>query len=365
MTRSLRATRAWICVTMGALVVLGSAACGGERVSDSSDYCAVFPDSIGLYAGNPVTQMGFQIGTIRKITASATSVQVDFSATDTRPLPGDVKAVVRSTSILADRALELVGNYRSGPKLQSGTCIPLDRSFSPKSLSEVIDSADTFLNGITPENSTNVQDALSQVAQAAKDNGAAVNQILSASSRLLDSPDQAISDLKSIVDNTSLLTETLVASRAPMKQILNDAVVTTPDANDATVGSTRLLVPLPPLILAVNDLETHAGDEISLTLDAVADVLRANSPHTLGWISVLGGILKPLPWWINTAANHFNNKGFDLFYRPPMYRIRTPNGAVVCNIMNASNPGSCANIAGQPYGVDINLLQYVFMEASR
>ncbi|MDT5194515.1 MAG: phospholipid/cholesterol/gamma-HCH transport system substrate-binding protein, partial [Mycobacterium sp.] len=36
-----------------------------------------------------------------------------------------------------------------------------------------------------------------------------------------------------------------------------------------------------------------------------------------------------------------------------------------CNVMNFSMPGSCANVAGQPYGVDINLLQYVFLNASQ
>ena len=56
--------------------------------------------------------------------------------------------MTRSTSILADRALELVGNYESGPKLTPGECIPLARSVTPKSLSEVIGSATNFVNSI-------------------------------------------------------------------------------------------------------------------------------------------------------------------------------------------------------------------------
>jgi phospholipid/cholesterol/gamma-HCH transport system substrate-binding protein len=346
-------------------IVIGSTSCGGASSPHATGYCAILPDSIGLYVGNPVTQMGYPIGTVNKITPSATSVQVDFSVTGTRPLPQDVKAVIRSTSILADRALELVGNYETGPELTPGGCVPLSRSVTPKSLSEVIGSANTFVSGINPQNSTNIGNVLTQLDQAAHNNGAGVNQILTTSSRLLDNPDKAVSDMGSIIGNLSTLTTTLVQMRDPMKEILKDSTTTTPYIHDVMDGAANLAEPLPPLIDMVSDLEIHAGDELQLTLDAVSDVLRINTPHTLGWLSGLGGILKSLPWWINTAANHFNNKQFDLFYRPPLYRIRTPDGVAACNIMNFSTPGSCANVAGQPYAVDINLLQYVFIKASQ
>jgi phospholipid/cholesterol/gamma-HCH transport system substrate-binding protein len=342
-------------------VVTGGTACGGATGTHSSTYCAILPDSIGLYVGNPVTQMGYKIGTVSKISPSATSVQVDFSVVDTRPLPNDVKAVIRSVSILADRALELVGNYESGPKLAPGQCVPLGRSVTPRSLSEVIGSANTFVNGINPQNSSNIGDVVSQLDQALHNNGAGVNQILTTSSRLLDNPDAAISDLGSIVGNLATLTRMLVDVRDPMKEILNDSPITTPYLKDTLGGSQNFIDPLVLLIPSVSDLEIHAGSAVQLTLDAVSDVLRIWTPHARG----LASLLDPLPWWINTVANHFNNREFPLFYRPPLYRIRAPNGAAVCNIMNFSMPGSCANVAGQPYAVDINLLQYVFMNASR
>ena len=111
----------------------------------------------------------------------------------------------------------------------------------------------------------------------------------------------------------------------------------------------------------VSDLEIHAGDELQLTLDTVSDAMRVFTPHARG----LASLLDPVPRWINTIDNHFNNRRFTLFYRPPLYRIRTPDGVAMCNVMNFSMPGSCANVAGQPYAVDMNLLQYVFMNASK
>jgi hypothetical protein len=75
--------------------------------------------------------------------------------------------------------------------------------------------------------------------------------------------------------------------------------------------------------------------------------------------------MNPVPWWLNTLANHVNNRQFSLRYRPPLYRIRTPDGLVLCGIMNAQVPGSCADIAGTPYAVDVALLQYALTEATR
>jgi phospholipid/cholesterol/gamma-HCH transport system substrate-binding protein len=257
--------------------------------------------------------------------------------------------------------LELVGNYEAGPKLGPGGCVPLSRSVTPKSLSEITGAANVFVNGISPQNSTNIGDALSQLDHAAQGNGAGVNQLLTTSSRLLDSPDKAISDLASTVGNLGTLTRTLVDLRDPMKQILNDSLTTLPDLKDAIYGASNLSAPLLPITIMVSDLEIHAGDEIQLTLDAVSDQIRIMTPHIRGLASMLGGA----PFVINTFINHFNKGGMNLFYRPPLYRIRTPDGVAMCNIMNFSTPGSCANVAGQPYAVDINLLQYVFMNASK
>jgi ABC-type transporter Mla subunit MlaD len=319
------------------------------------------PDSVGLYVGNPVTQMGYRIGEVTKISDRTTEVRVEFSVGDNDPLPADVKAVTRSTSILADRALELVGNYESGPRLTPGQCIPLDRSVTPKSLSEVIGSATNFVNSINPEDSKNVAGTVNGLAQSLHDNGAGVNQLLSTSSALLDSPDEAVADMASIVGNLSDLTTTLTELRGPMKQILLDAVQTTPNVNSAFDGGARFTDVFPELVTLVADLEKNMGDETQLTLDSVSMALRKISPHA----NALADLFNPVPWWINTAANHFNKQQFTIAWRPPMYRIPTHDGLAQCGFMNTTMPGSCADVAGQPYAVDVALLQYVLMQANR
>lgn len=359
-----RVVSGWIIFAL--VVAVCATSCGGaqaeSRSGQSAQFCAIMSDSVGLYVGNPVTQMGYRIGTVDSITPSDTSVEVRFSVTQSRPIPRDVKAVTRSTSILADRSLELVGNYDSGPRLVTGQCIPRSRTFTPLSISQVIGSATDFVNGINPNGSTNIQDALRGVDEAVDGNGAALNKLLTTSSSLLDSPDQAIANIGSIVRNVVQLTAMLKESRPPLKQILLDMPDTTPDVVNALRGTAGLVNNLGELVFIVSDLEQVLGDDIQLVLDTVGDALRHLSPHYKG----IANFLNPIPRFINTLSYYVNNHQFDLIaWSPPIFRIRTPDGLALCGEMNASMPGSCADVNGQPYAVDIALLQYVLTEAQR
>ena len=350
-------------VALAAVTLAVGGSCTSRPEGQRAEYCAIMPDSVGLYVGNPVTQMGYQIGKVNSITPSALDVRVDFTVTGHRPLPRDVRAIIRSTSILADRSLEVVGNYESGPQLPAGGCIPLSRSSTPKSLSEVIGSTTNFINAINPSGSTNIGDVVRGLDQAIHNNGAHINQLLTTSSAVLDSPDHAISDISSIITNLTHLTSIIKDLRGPLKEILYDAVETTPDVDAGFEGGRRLSDGTLWAVGLVDDLENNLGQETQFTLDDSGFALRKLSAHA----PRLSNLLNPVPWWINTLANYFNPRAglHTIRYRPPLYRIRTPNGVALCNIMNASTPGSCANVQGQPYAVDVALLQYVLSQAAK
>jgi virulence factor Mce-like protein len=306
--------------------------------------------------------MGYKIGTVDSITSGDSDVEVRFDISERRPIPRDVRAVIRSTSILADRSLELVGNYSSGPQLVAGQCIPRSHSSTPLSISQVIGSATNFVNGINPNGSTNIKDALRGFDAAVQGNGADLNRLLTMSSSLLDNPDQAISDIGSIVRNIAQLTNMLKASRPPLKEILQDMTETTPYLMDVARGGSDLIDSLEGLVFLIRDLEVNLGDDIQLGLDTFGDLLRHLSPHYKG----VANLLNPVPRFINTLSYYINNHQFDLIaWSPPLFRIRTPDGLALCGAMNASMPGSCADVNGQPHAVDIALLQYVLTEAQR
>lgn len=359
-----------VLATFGAAAITVAPSCSKPGSMENAGYCAILPDSIGLYAGNPVTQMGYPIGKVTSIVAGSTQVRVDFSVTRRRPLPRNVKAVIRSPSILADRSLELVGNYSGGAQLEAGNCIPLNHSFTAKTISEVVGSAYTFLNSINPDGSTNIGDTVRGIDRLTHGNGGSVNELLTRSSGLVDSPDQAISDIGSIIRNTAELTTVLKELMPQLKEIMLDSRTTMPDLAVALLGVTGLAGPgggvgtLGPVSELVAVLQTRLGDETQQMLDTISATLRKLAPHA----NAMSDLFVPVPWWINTIANHFNRRDFHTFnlaYRPPLYRVRTHDGLALCGMMNASMPGSCADVNGQPFAVDVALLQYVLTQAAK
>jgi virulence factor Mce-like protein len=358
-----RRFRRIVVVAVTAVVVVSTVgSCGSSPNGASADYCAIMPDAVGLYTGNPVTQMGYPIGKVKSVTPGNSDVRVHFTVTQPRRLPADVKAVIRSTSLLADRSLELVGNPGSAPQLAPGGCIPLDRSFTPKSLSQVVGSTAKLLNSISPEGSTNVAAAVRGLDQALHGTGPRFNQLMTNTAAVLDSPDQAISSMASVIVNLGQLTTFVRELSGPIKQIMLDLQKTLPDIIRVVEPVGQQLFGTLYLFKMASDIEVTLGEPMQDTIDATAMALRKLAAHA----PRLANLLNPIPWWINTAANYFNAHAARqvIRYRPPMYRIRTPDGVGMCNIMNASAPGSCANVQGTPYAVDVALLQYVLTQAA-
>ena len=366
--------RSFIAVVVAVSSILGATSFANSPKSAANDYCAILSDSVGLYVGNHVTQMGYSIGEIRKLEPRDTDVKVVFSLHEGRPVPAGVRAVTRSPSILADRSLELVGNYTSGPKLKPAECIPLSHTSTPLSISKIIGSATDFVNAINPEGSTNIADGLRGIDAAMAGQGARANQLLTRSSRLLDNPDQAISEMGEITRNIAELTSMLQANRAPVKQIVTDMPVISPDLVKTVHGALEFDAPMAEIIRIVKDIEIELGPELQNALDETGEQMRIWSPHYKGLANMLNfvprmisGVNGEPPGAIaGGIAKHLNNHLFPvLTWRPPLFRIPTPNGLLACGRMNSSAPGSCADIGGRPYAVDVALLQYVLTEAQR
>lgn len=355
--RPLRATAALVATA----AALASGGCASSSKDQAVGYCAIMPDSVGLYVDNPVTQMGYTIGKIAAITPAAQSVRVDFIVNNGRVLPENVKAVTRSVSILADRSLALVGNYEAGPRLSAGGCIPLDRSMTPKSLSEAIGSSTAFINSINPAESNNVGEVVAGIDQALRNQGTSANKLLTTASTVLDSPDQAIGDLGSITTNLAQLSSTMAELEPMIKQVFIDTADSVAGEVDRTlVGTSMTFEGIPALTSMLGGIEKELGPQLQQLLDAVAVTIRKGTPRAPFYAS----LLNVAPRLINGLANLTNDHQFALHYRPPLYRLRTPDGVLQCNIMNASMPGSCANVQGTPFAVDVALLQYVLTQAA-
>lgn len=122
-------------LTVTALVVAGIVVTAFSLIPGGDDgpmtVTAQFEDTVGLYAGNPVSVLGMPVGKVTSIVPKANYVEVKLEIGKGVDLPADVQAVTVSTSILTDRHIELTPVYRTGPKLKNGDLLGLARTRTP------------------------------------------------------------------------------------------------------------------------------------------------------------------------------------------------------------------------------------------
>ena len=218
---SLAAVGGIVAVVAG--VGASSAATNIEGAKGGSGFCAVLTDAIGLYEGNPVTQMGYRVGVVDKITPQGSHVTVSFSLDAGRAYPADVQAVTRSKSLLADRSLELVGNYRSGPTLQKGKCISADRTYTPKSINEVAGSASDFLKGLSDNGGVDLQRALNGADRALAGTGAKAHSMFVNAAGAAGDPDGFTADIGASIRDMAPLTDDAVKNWKSIISIVKQA----------------------------------------------------------------------------------------------------------------------------------------------
>ncbi|GAC51842.1 MlaD family protein [Gordonia amicalis] len=248
-----------------------------DRGDGREGYCADLPDVIGLYVGNPITQMGHQIGEVTSVRGNGATVRVMFDLDGGRAYPADVKAVTRSKSLLADRSLELVGNYVGGPQLQPGRCITSDRSFTPKSISEISGSASDFIEALTDAGSPDVQDAVTGLDEALAGTSPDAANMYRHAAEAARNPDQVISDIGTTISNMAPLTDEALAQWNTIDALLSKAPVAAsqgaellskewvPDFNDG-VGW---------LVTVLWDIHINYGDTLWPTLKGpVRDIIE-------------------------------------------------------------------------------------------
>ncbi|MFG3621295.1 MlaD family protein [Nocardia abscessus] len=310
-----------------------AAACGIAYVSTSdtssgggSGFCAEMPDAVGLYTGNPVTQMGVKVGKVTSIVPKADHVEVTFSLDDGRRYPADVKAVTRSKSLLADRSVELVGNYKSGSQLASGKCIALGNSFTPKSISQITGSAADFIEAIAPEDGgQGLRRALAGMETALHGNGNDAQAMMRHAAAAMDSPDQLISDIGAAIMNMAPLSEEALQRWSAIRSILDQApAVVNAVTYDLLPGVIELCEGVGYTGKTLYDVQRRYGDQIwPFMHGSVTDVIHlaaTRSKDIAGLLSVIPSVTAVIRQQTRDA------NGMTVTYQQPI--VETGAGAV-------------------------------------
>lgn len=256
-------------------LTIGVTVANDTNSSSTKGFCAIMPDTIGLYPGNFVTRMGVRIGTVERTDPEGAGVRVTFSLDDDQSISGTAKAVTRSTSILADRSIELSGN-QSGPRLTPGHCIALSDTATPKSISEITAATAGLIDGVTRSGAGGTANGvLDNLARQLAGNGAAAGDAVATLSSAVADPDHATATLGQLLADTAPL---MAATRAHWDDV-ESALATAPPGINAVAlqvfpAITKIFDGLPGAMDLCLDLVERYGTLLWPGFDTVAAALH-------------------------------------------------------------------------------------------
>ncbi|HKY57362.1 MAG TPA: MCE family protein [Aeromicrobium sp.] len=228
---------------------------------------AHFPHSIGIFEGSDVTIMGVSVGRVQKVTPNGKSVTVEMTYSSDHKLPADVKAAIITPTLVADRFVQLVPAYSTGPALPDGGDIPLERSIVPVEMDEIYRSLNEITETLGPngvDQKGALGDVLKTTANALEGNGAIGNDAianLAAAARTLGDKSPELFDT---VESLASITDTLAEEAENVDRFLKDlGKVSTMLSGE----SDELRQALEAIARAVGVTESFVGDNRELLVE--------------------------------------------------------------------------------------------------
>jgi virulence factor Mce-like protein len=355
-----------ITVGVAAAAVVAAAAGAGYAVTGGgraalSGYCADMPDAIGLYVGNPVTQMGYQVGHVDQVQAAGDHVTVSFTLDGTRKFPADVRALTRSKSLLADRSVELFGNYSSGPELRPGRCIALSHSFTPRTISEITGSAADFIDAVAPnDDKAELESAITGLDDALRGQGEAAQALMTHAATALRSPDQLVGDIGSAIENMAPLTDQALRQWSSIVRIFDQMPATVPAVSQLAGPVGQVATAVGRLAAVLYDVQIRYGDQIwPLMYNGVAPLIHLAATRAKD----IQGLLATIPSIALVMRQQAGGAGgLSLAYRPPAVRIEPARAGPVCAALNGVRAGICSGAGPDARFADVSLPDLVLAE---
>ena len=193
--------------------------------SDRRTLTATFPSTISLYEGAKVKVLGVQVGEVTSIEVRGTAVEVEMEYDDDVALPADVHALIVPPSIVGDRFIQLAPAYETGPKLEDGARLGLDRTAVPLELDDVYRNLDEFTAALGPQGA-NKDGALSRLIRAGArnldGNGRLFNRAIRELSGALDTLAASSGDFSGTIDNLASLNHTLAGKDAEIRALVSN-----------------------------------------------------------------------------------------------------------------------------------------------
>lgn len=321
--------------------------------------CADFTDSVGLYEGNSVALMGLTVGRVTSIEARDSGVRVRMEIDRELALPADVGAVIIDGSIVADRRVEFDKPYSAGPKFPGSSCIPEQRTKTPRGVSDSFAAVDDLLDdamgsdGVLAElggtdDLAEVMDILDQNFSGRSDQIVALmKQVVAAQGN----PATIDAAIRRILDNSDTLLSEVKTEWPDVERVLrtvNDAGLAFTAFSEEFTGTLVSAVRFVPVLGRNVD---RFGDRILGLVDLITPWVRTLAPFA----TRLAQAVAQLPG-LATVTDHLfdpDSGALRIAWTPPTIPISATEATAVCKVLG--RPDGCAS----PRAAQSGLIQLI------
>ena len=255
----MRRLRALAAVAVALSFVAGSCSSGDDgRIRVAAE----FERAVGLYPGSPVRLQGIDVGEITEIRNERGIVEVDMRLEEGTKLPADTRALIVPLSLLGERYVQLGPTYESGPTLQNGDVIPVERTAVPAEIDELLEGFEDFLKDLDPKT---VSSVVTNLAEIVEGQGEQLNELLGNAAGTVEVLAAESDELTEITQSLATLTSTLESRTRTLTSLIKNYEVVV-----GTLADNRAL--LEPALVELN----RASKELASLLTAHRDPLKAD-----------------------------------------------------------------------------------------
>ncbi|MFD4429059.1 MlaD family protein [Nocardia sp. NPDC058497] len=290
-------------------------------------YCAVLPDTIGLYVGNHVTLRGMTVGEVTAIDPRGATVRVDFAVDERHPVPADAAAVTVSDTIVADRELAVLPGGDPARQRDENGCIT--RTLTPKSMTQTLDAvAGLARQTLGPESGTRdaLRRGLAALDSATAGTGPEINAGITDLAALLDSPDASIAHLGGIIESLAAISGSVADRWGDIRLMLTRLATVLDQVNNQLFSRTvEIIDGFQRVLPMLNEITSMFGDPIFRVLDASIPLVRLIRVN----VDTLRDIAVKVPV-LAAAARSVADPARGIDYAPPVVTVPPEITAQLC-----------------------------------
>jgi phospholipid/cholesterol/gamma-HCH transport system substrate-binding protein len=194
---------------IGVLAMVGGSAfallLSGGTFARTYHVTAFFADAAGIAPGDKVTVAGLPAGTVKGMRIDHGQVAIDLAVSSGVKLPADSRAEIVIQTLLGKEAVQLVAG-RSDQPLRGGSVIPIDRTTTPVSITQLNDIS---VNLLQHSDAQAFNDFLAEVTKVTSGEGQQVRTLVSGLADLSAAVDSRRAELGQLLTSLRKLSTTL------------------------------------------------------------------------------------------------------------------------------------------------------------